>query len=307
MQEPTWGSTLAVMNSGFAYRDRIGPEAEGESVLAYLTRRYRHTAEAEWRSRIAAGEVIVGEAAAEPATVLRRGQSLVWRRPPWPEPTVPLAFAVLYRDEWLMAVAKPRGLPTVPNGGFLEHTLLHVVRRLAPRAVPLHRLGRGTSGIVLFALTAGARPPVLGAWREGRVDKTYRALVTGVPRRQSFSVATPIGPVPHPRLGQVHAASPRGKPALSHVRVLARHPDQSVVELRIPTGRPHQIRIHLAVAGHPLVGDPVYGCGGALLPEPGLPGDGGYRLHAHRLVLDHPFTGRRLELECSPPEVLRDP
>jgi len=108
-------------------------------------------------------------------------------------------------------------------------------------------------------------------------------------------------------LGQVHAASPRGKPALSHVRVLGRHEDQSVVEVRIPIGRPHQIRIHLAVAGHPLVGDPLYGCGGNLVPEPGLPGDGGYRLHAHRLVLDHPVTGRRLELECSPPEVLRKP
>ena len=302
----TVGRTLSVMNSGFVYRDRIGPEAEGEIVLAYLTRRYRHTAEAEWRSRIAAGAVILEEAAAEPGTILRRGQSLVWRRPPWEEPTVPLAFAVIYRDEWLMAVAKPRGLPTVPNGGFLQHTLLHLVRRLAPRAVPLHRLGRGTSGIVLFALTAEARRSVFGAWRDGQVHKSYRALVTGVPRREVFSVDAPIGPVPHPRLGQVHAASPQGKPALSHVRVLRRHQEHSVVEVRIPTGRPHQIRIHLAVAGHPLVGDTVYGCGGNLVPEPGLPGDGGYRLHAHRLALDHPFTGRRLDLECSPPEILRD-
>jgi len=307
LQDPSGGCTLAVMNSGFAYRERIGPEAEGETVLAYLTRRYRHSPEAEWRDRIAAGEVVLEEAAAGPASVVRRGQSLVWRRPPWQEPAVPLAFAVLHRDEWLMAVAKPRGLPTVPGGGFLEHTLLHLVRRLAQRSVPLHRLGRGTSGIVLLALTAAARRSVSCAWREGRVDKTYRALVTGVPLRQAFSVGAPIGPVPHPRLGQVHAASPCGKPALSHVRVLARHQDRSVVEVRIPTGRPHQIRIHLAVSGHPLVGDPVYGCGGTLLAEPGLPGDGGYRLHAHRLALDHPFTGRRLELECSPPEVLRDP
>ena len=294
-------------NSGFVYRDRIGPDAGGQSVLAYLTGRYRHTPEAEWRSRIAAGEVWLEEAAAEPATLLRRGQSLVWRRPPWQEPAVPAAFAVLYRDESLMAVAKPRGLPTVPAGGFLEHTLLHLVRGSTPRAVPLHRLGRGTSGIVLFALTADARRAVSGAWREGRVDKTYRALVAGVPREDAFSVGSPIGPVPHPRLRLVHAASPRGKAALSHVRVLARRGDRAVVEVRIPTGRPHQIRIHLAVAGHPLVGDPMYGCGGTLLREPGLPGDGGYRLHAHRLALDHPFTGRRLELECAPPEVLRDP
>jgi 23S rRNA pseudouridine1911/1915/1917 synthase len=88
--------------------------------------------------------------------------------------------------------------------------------------------------------------------------------------------------------------------------VLARRGDRSVVEVHIPTGRPHQIRIHLAFAGHPLVGDPVYGLGGAPLLEPGLPGDGGYRLHAHRLGLDHPFTGRRLDIECPPPEELRD-
>jgi len=294
------------VNSGFAYRDRIGPAEEGETVLAYLARRYRHSGEGEWRERVAAGEVTVDEARAGADTVLRRGQEIVWNRRPWEEPAVPLAFAVLYRDESLLAVAKPRGLPTVPGGGFLEHTLLHLVRTLAAAAVPLHRLGRGTSGAVLFALTAEARRAVLAAWRGGQVDKSYRALVTGLPLQDAFSVDARIGPVSHPRLGHVHAASPGGKPSLSHVRVLERRRDTSLVEVRIPTGRPHQIRIHLAVAGHPLVGDPLYGLGGAPVPEPGLPGDGGYRLHAHRLGLDHPLTGRRLEIECCPPEVLRD-
>jgi len=159
---------------------------------------------------------------------------------------------------------------------------------------------------VLFALTAGARRAVLAAWRDGQVDKSYRALVTGLPLQDAFSVDARIGPVSHPRLGQVHAASPDGKPSLSHVRVLERRQDTSVVEVRIPTGRPHQIRIHLAVAGHPLVGDPLYGRAGTLVPEPGLPGDGGYWLHAHRLGLAHPLTCCRLEIECPPPEVLRD-
>lgn len=295
------------MNSGFEYCDGIGPEAEGETVLAYLTRRYRHTDEAEWRVRIDAGEVLLEQGAAEPGAVLRRGQSLVWKRPPWEEPPVPLAFAVLHRDEQLMAVAKPRGLPTVPNGGFLEHTLLHLVRRLAPEAAPLHRLGRGTSGIVLFALTPNARRVVSAEWREGRVEKVYRALVTGLPRAQSFVVDAPIGPVPHPRLGRVYAASPEGKPAVSHVSVLEVLDDHSVVEVRIPTGRPHQIRIHLAVAGHPLVGDPLYGAGGRPLLDPALPGEGGYWLHAYQLALAHPSTGRHLALECAPPEPLREP
>ena len=144
------------------------------------------------------------------------------------------------------------------------------------------------------------------AWREGRVEKRYRALVSGVPEREHLTIDTPIGPVPHPTLGQVHAASERGKPSVSHVRRLAERGGEALVEVSIPTGRPHQIRIHLAAAGHPLVGDPLYGPGGLPLPEPALPGEGGFWLHSHRLALTHPATGDRLELECPPPPTLRD-
>jgi 23S rRNA pseudouridine1911/1915/1917 synthase len=202
-------------------------------------------------------------------------------------------------------VAKPRGLPSVPNGGYLEHTLLFRVRRLHPEAVPMHRLGRGTSGLVLFARTDVARRHVAAEWRAGRVEKTYRALATGVVCADSLTVDSPIGLVPHPRLGRVHAATPLGRPAVSHVRVLARGPHATLVEIAIPTGRPHQIRIHLAAAGHPLVGDLLYVAGGAPGRQPSLPGEGGYRLHAHRLALAHPHDGRRLALECSPPPDLR--
>jgi 23S rRNA pseudouridine1911/1915/1917 synthase len=293
------------VNAGFEYREEVGPEAAGRTVLAWLVRRYPHSTEAAWRERIATGEVRLNGEVALAMDVLRPGQSLVWRRPPWEEPVVPLGFAILHRDEHLLAVAKPRGLPSVPNGGFLEHTLLFRVRRLHPETVPMHRLGRGTSGLVLFARTDGARRAVAAEWRAGRVEKEYRALVRGVPAVESFTVETPIGLVPHPRLGQVHAASAAGKPAVSHVRVLARRDGAALVAVTIPTGRPHQIRIHLAAAGHPLVGDPLYVEGGAPGPDAGLPGEGGYRLHAHRLALTHPATGERLELECAPPPELR--
>ena len=294
------------LNEGFDYREEIGPAEEGRTVLAHLATRYRHSSESVWQDRITRGEVLLGDRAAEGGDVLRRGQSLVWRRPPWHEPEVPLAFAILYLDDHLLAVAKPRGLPSVPNGGFLTHTLLHLVQRRFPEAAPLHRLGRGTSGLTLFALTREARRAMSAAWREGLVEKAYRALVTGVPSAPTFSVDHRIGPLPHPRLGEVHAASDQGKPALTHVRVLAARGGDALVEATIATGRPHQIRIHLAAAGHPLVGDPLYVAGGIPGPDPGLPGDAGYRLHAHRLGFVHPATGQRLVLECGLPPELRD-
>jgi 23S rRNA pseudouridine1911/1915/1917 synthase len=293
------------VNAGFEYREEVGEEAAGRTVLAWLAQRYRHSTEAAWRERIAGGEVRLDGDVALAMDVLRPGQRLVWRRPPWDEPTVPLAFAILHRDDHLLAVAKPRGLPSVPNGGFLEHTLLSRVRRLHPEAVPMHRLGRGTSGLVLFARTDGARRAVAAEWRRGRVEKEYRALVGGRPGLEAFTVDVPIGLVPHPRLGHVHAASPNGRPAVSHVRVLAIRGENALVAVTIPTGRPHQIRIHLAAAGHPLVGDPLYVEGGGPGPDPGLPGEGGYHLHAHRLALTHPATGRRLELDCPLPPALR--
>ena len=293
------------MNGGFEYREEVGKEAAGRTVVAWLSERYRHSPEATWRDRIASGEVRLDGEVALATDVLRPGQTLVWKRPPWEEEAVPLGFAILHRDAHLLAVAKPRGLPSVPNGGFLEHTLLVRVRCLHPEAVPMHRLGRGTSGLVLFARTDGARRAVAAAWRAGRVEKEYRALVSGMPALEEFTIDTPIGLVPHPRLGHVHAASPLGKPAVSHVRVLALRGTDALVAVTIPTGRPHQIRIHLAAAGHPLVGDPLYVEGGLPGPSPGLPGEGGYRLHAHRLALAHPATGRRLELECLPPPELR--
>jgi 23S rRNA pseudouridine1911/1915/1917 synthase len=292
------------MNQGFEYEEQIGAGGDARTVLGYLADRYRHSSEAVWRARLGSGEVLLDGVLARAEDILRRGQSLRWRRPAWEEPAVPLAFAVLHADQDLLVVAKPRGLPTVPAGGFLTHTLLALVRSSYPEATPVHRLGRGTSGLVLFARTPRARAALAAAWRERQVAKVYRALLEGVPDRDRFRIEAPIRPVPHGLLGQVYAASDRGKPARSDVRILERRPGTALAEVEIETGRPHQIRIHLAAAGYPLRGDPLYMPGGAPRDNV-LPGATGYRLHALRLALRHPATGEPFAVECPAPPELR--
>lgn len=294
------------MNGGFEYREQVGPGAAGVTVLDYLARRYPHSTRGKWYERIEMGQVRLQQRRVKPEATLRPGQTLVWRRPPWEEPGVPLCFAVLYHDEYLLAVAKPSGLPTLPGGGFLEHTLGSLVRRHFPHARPLHRLGRGTSGLVLFGKTPLARARLAAQWSSGSVIKVYRARAGGIPERDEFSVDVPIGLAPHPLLGAVYAASAAGKPAHSRVQVLERRKDSCIVRIVIATGRPHQIRIHLAASGHPLVGDRLYAEGGIFQEgSRALPGEGGYLLHAERLEFRHPVAPRRVLIECIPPCALR--
>ena len=227
---------MSEYNRGFAYEEQIGPRAIGRSVLEYLTARYRHSSAAEWARRLRAGEVHVDGVIAAATDRLHAGQRLVWHRPPWQEPSVPLGFAILHADADVLAVAKPRGLPTMPAGGFLTHTLHAVVRRRHPEAVPVHRLGRGTSGVVLFARSERARHRLPEAWQDGGVRRLYRALVAGRPAPGRFAIDLPIGPVPHPLLGSVHAVHPAGRRAQTTVRTLRASADASLVEVEIETG-----------------------------------------------------------------------
>ena len=288
------------LNQGHTHRERI--QKGGATVLDHLVATFGHSDEATWRARLGAGELELDGQPARAEDLLRAGQTLAWHRPPWVEPWVDLDFKLVFEDEHLLAVSKPRGLPTMPAGGlFLEHTLLHAVRKTHPEASPMHRLGRETSGLVLFARTPQAASALQSAWRNHQVHKRYRTLVTGHPAWESLTIEAPIGPVQHPLLGTLFAAHPGGKAAHSHATVLAKREANAVLQVDIRTGRPHQIRIHMAWAGHPLMGDPLYGVGG--LPRPdALPGEGGYFLHAERLGFPHPVFGIPISIEDPLPE-----
>jgi 23S rRNA pseudouridine1911/1915/1917 synthase len=294
------------LNRGHRYVERLGPSAEGVTVLSYLSSAYRHSSEDEWRDHIEKGLVSVEGRAAGTKSLLHSGETLVWNRPPWREPEAPTSFALLHLDEDLLAVAKPAGLPTMPGGGFLESTLLAQVRRRFPEGSPLHRLGRGTSGIVLFTRNRRSRRKLGEAWSRGRVERRYRALVTGRFPEGEAALDYPIGPVPHDLLGSVEGVRAGGKPSRTRVRLVEERQESSLVDVEIETGRTHQIRIHLAASGHPLLGDPLYPRGG--VPDPAteaLPGEIGYRLHAYRLGFVHPGTDERLVIDCGPPKLYR--
>jgi 23S rRNA pseudouridine1911/1915/1917 synthase len=291
-----------MLNRGYAYTTLISSNDHGRTLLSHLASLYPHSSPQAWQQKLDNCEVTVNGVAATGSESLTSGQTLVWNRPPWIEPDAPQHFEVLFHDDHLLAVNKPGGLPTLPGGGFMENTLLRLVQKQTPTANPVHRLGRATTGIVLFAKTPQAAAQLSADWNTYRVQKIYRALAQGIAQHDTYEILTPIGLVPHPLIGSVWAANPGGKPSKSLAKVISRTTSTTTFEVSLHSGRPHQIRIHLASIGHPLVGDPLYGFTGLPLENlPGLPGDGGYFLHAQFLKFRHPVTGEQIDLEAALP------
>lgn len=310
------------MNQGWTYCDRISKSAAGQTILSYYTQRYRHSSQTQWRDRIEQGQILLDGQPTHPQNQLTNGQQLTYYRHPWEEPPAPLNFDILHEDAHLWVIAKPSGLPVLPGGGFLEHTLLHQLRHRYPdeRPIPVHRLGRGTSGAMLIAKSQTARAHLARQFRirsspqdtelnrEPRtLKKIYRALVgPNLPQASHFTCTHPIGKRLHYQLGYIYGHQPNGGlPSRSDCTIIQRRLDATLLDVSISTGRPHQIRIHLAAAGHPLLGDPLYPIGGIPAPNsPARPGDCGYHLHAHQLRFIHPHTGHLISITAPPPKIL---
>jgi len=302
-------------NSGCVYPNSTTSDDEGVTVASFYASRYPHSTEEEWRRRIEAGQVLLNGLPASPDDQLTRGDCLLYHRLPWEEPDAPTDFATLFEDDDVLVLSKPSGLPVLPGGFFLENTLLHLVReRYGCTCSPVHRLGRGTSGAILFIRNALAARSLAKAMFERRILKVYLALASGTDMPDAFTVHAPIGPVPHKLPVTVNAYRPDGRPSTSHVRVIRRLPDKNaaLLEVTLPTGRPHQIRIHLSYAGYPLVGDPLYRPGGIPRAEgvedewTTTPGATGYLLHSWKIRFPHPAMREEIEVE-SPPPALLDP
>ena len=227
---------------------------------------------------------------------------------------------VLYADPSLLVVAKPSGLPTVPTRDGVERGVHGRLQELRPGADLriVHRLDRETSGCLALADGLESARALDVAFREGRIEKEYLALVQGVVARDSFTVDRQLGPDPRrPGKVKVVAATARGaREALSEVEVVERFPAHTLVRVRPRTGRSHQIRVHLAFVHHPIVADEDYGGGeGLKLSElkssykirPGVaekPLLGRMFLHAAKLRIPSPNRGEVVTVECPLPEDL---
>jgi 23S rRNA pseudouridine1911/1915/1917 synthase len=232
-----------------------------------------------------------------------------------PEPVAPalepeaIPLAVLFEDEALLVLDKPAGLVVHPAPGHprgtLVHALLHHCKGLAGvggvlRPGIVHRLDAGTSGVMVVAKTDAAHAALSREFREHTIERVYHAWVRGAPGAESGRVERAIGRHPTDRK-RMSVAARGGREAKTAWRVLARWPAHPAarLEVRPETGRTHQIRVHLASQGLPILGDPVYGRARAGLPggsELGRPA-----LHALVLGFAHPRSGERLRFEAPPP------
>lgn len=260
------------------------------------------------RSRVAQsakqGDLSVNGARVKPSRPLEEGDVVEFEVSPQPRLIAhpeQIQLDIVYEDEDLLVVNKAAGMVTHPAHGTTTGTLVnallgHVTGRLPGEELRpglIHRLDRDTSGLLVVAKREESLRALHAAMKARRIEREYLGLVCGIPPHAQGSIAGPIGRDPRNRLKFAIVAE--GKPAVTNYEVLHEFPKHAELRFRLETGRTHQIRVHLATIGHPILNDPVYGRKEARFELPGQ------ALHAWRLAFRHPRTGESLEFQTNPP------
>ena len=260
----------------------------------------------EW---IKAGRVLVDSRAEKPSHLIRGGEAIEFEpaeAPPLHASPEAIPLQILYEDDDVVAIDKPAGM-VVHSGagvhsGTLVNALLHRFGELSGAGGPMrpgivHRLDRYTSGVLLVAKNDRAHHYLAEQFSGRRVEKRYLALVHGAVKQDSGRIERPIARDPVRRT-RMTARLAEGRAAWSEFRVLRRFREFTLLEVRIGTGRTHQIRVHLSSIGHPVAGDTLYGAARTAEPR--------FFLHSHRIRFERPSDGAPIEIVSPLPQDLED-
>ncbi len=291
----------------------------GRRLDLWLAERLPDLSRTRIKALVDAGRVRVDDAPALKASRrLRPGERVEAEiPPPPPEEMVPEAIplTIVFEDDHVLVVDKPAGMVTHPGAGARLGTLAAAGLAHAPglagvggprRPGIVHRLDKGTSGLIALAKTPQAYDSLTAQLQRRTVSRRYLCLAYGVIRREDGEIDAPITRDPKSRVRMAVARAGTGRRAVTRFHVLERFPTSTFLECRLETGRTHQIRVHLASMGHPLLGDETYGSrrarSGEALPEELVRGLEGVALHAAGLSFLHPVTGELVELASPLPD-----
>jgi RluA family pseudouridine synthase len=290
---------------------------KGTPLADYLAARFTYYSQSEWLERIAEGRVQRNGTAAAAGDTVAPKDSVAYDAGEFEEPAADLGYRIICQDDWLLGIDKPGNLLVHRAGRSFRNNLMYQLRFVReprlPDAHPVHRLDRDTSGVVLVAKSAAARAALGKVLAEGNMEKMYYALVTGAPEKRDIDL--PIGRKDLSAISYKYGVDPAGKTALT--RIIGVRPAgsaHSLVTVQPVTGRTHQIRIHLAAIGAPVVGDKLYGMSEkeylAWRENPEL--NSGtlpfhrHALHCASLSFVHPYTKKPLKIEAPMPRDMQD-
>jgi 23S rRNA pseudouridine1911/1915/1917 synthase len=293
-------------------RIELNQQDAGKRLDQALHQRFPHLSRARVQAWIKNGHVLVNGGTQRASYTVRSADAIdVEPAEPVPLHATPeqIPLTILYEDSGVVAIDKPAGMVVHAGAGVhsgtLVNALLHHFASLSRTAGDLrpgivHRLDRYTSGVLLVARNDAAHQSLARQFASRQVEKTYLALVHGNVKQDHGRIEKPIARDPKLRT-RMTARLAHGRAAWSEYRVLQRFAGFTFLEVRIGTGRTHQIRVHLASIGHPVVGDRLYGAPAKIDGQPTLPR---YFLHAHRIRFQQPSTGEPVIVESQlPPDL----
>ena len=286
----------------------VGEESEAQRLDNFLLRHLKGVPKSHVYRVVRSGEVRVNSGRPNPDYRVRIGDKV--RIPPIrvsapnPKPPAkPFGLPIVHEDPSLLVIDKPAGV-AVHGGSGVSFGVIELLRAALPEAKLLelaHRLDRDTSGLLIVAKKRGALVELHRMLREGEVEKIYVAVVKGVPAKRHFDISESLHKYVNAKGERRVAVKEGGLAAVTRIKLLEKSKDISLVQLRLMTGRTHQIRVHLAHAGYPVLGDDKYG---DFEFNRALARQGVRRLflHARRLGFKHPVDGKAMQLESPLPD-----